>query len=114
MNQAVLSKLRGRIPEKLNYWQRRYCSGISSMLVHMYFHQGNISNLNDDSLYHIVDWGSAVLTHPFCDFVLYFGLEDLIVRNAERDDSSLKGSLSNLDNTMFYLKRSMNDCHGLY
>ncbi|KAI0561436.1 Aminoglycoside phosphotransferase [Gracilaria domingensis] len=49
---------------------------IPDTLLHGDFHSGNVGSAVDNAYYHILDWNSAYIGHPFCDFAVMRSSED--------------------------------------
>ena len=73
----ILSNLRTRIPEIASLCDELFSMGIPHTLVHGDLHLSNINVSNNAKFYRILDWGSAFVGHPLCDFAVFCAMNDI-------------------------------------
>lgn len=76
-NDGTVSELRRRISEISSLCVELFSSSLPRTLVHGDLHCGNICRHSEGSEPQFLDWGSAFIGHPFCDFAIFCTMGDL-------------------------------------
>ncbi|KAI0558148.1 Aminoglycoside phosphotransferase [Gracilaria domingensis] len=65
-----VARLRSNISRLELCFEELESYGIPDTLLHGDFHSGNVGSAVNNAFYHIFDWNSAYIGHPFCDFAV--------------------------------------------